>query len=132
MPWSQSTLVSLIILLIYFIVCCFFLKKKFCYLLGFPVYICINYAVIALSVRYWKDSYDSTLTHKRALLQAKEEKKRNRNRGKRTCVENGLEMSSVNFFLLRLDCTGHTLPPDLKTPHWQQTQSHLLVETSLG
>ena len=53
-----------------------FLKKKFCYLLGFPVYICINYAVIALSVRYWKDSYDSTLTHKRALLQAKEEKKK--------------------------------------------------------
>lgn len=108
-------------------------KKKFCYLLGFLVYTCINYAVIALSVRLLKGLTDLNFNSPKSFVTGKgKKKKRNGNRGKKTCIENSLEMSSVNFFLLRLGYTGHILPPDLKTPHYQQTQSHLLVERSLG
>ena len=91
-------------------------KKKFCYLLGFLVYICINYAVIALSVRLLKGLIGFNFNSQKSFVTGKGKKKELGNRGKKTCIENNLEMSSVNFFLLRLGHTGHILPPDLETP----------------
>ena len=50
-------------------------KKTFCYLLGFLVYTCINYAVIALSVRLLKGLMGFNFNSQKSFVTGKGKKK---------------------------------------------------------